>query len=75
MSVAIEVMVRGGGGLITRTNVAVPVPPAFVALKATFEVPGVVGVPEIKPLVALTDNPVGNAVALKLVGLLVPVIW
>jgi hypothetical protein len=55
--------------------VAVPVPPALVALKETLEVPAVVGVPEMSPLEVLMDSPAGRPVALKLVGLLVAVIW
>jgi hypothetical protein len=33
------------------------------ALSVTVEVPAVVGVPEINPLVLLADRPVGNPVA------------
>ena len=65
----------GTAGLTVRANVAVPVPLVFVALIATLKVPATVGVPEIRPVVVLTDNPAGRAVALKLVGLLVAVIW
>ena len=56
------------------TSVALPVPPAFVALIVTVNVPAVVGVPEIIPLVVFTLKPAGSPVALKLVGLLVAVI-
>ena len=68
----------GGGGaaaLIVSVSVAEPVPPLFVALIVIEEVPDVVGVPEIRPVVVFTDSPEGNPVALKLVGLLVAVIW
>ena len=65
----------GGGGFTVKLRVAVPVPPALVALKLTETVPEEVGVPEIKPLPVLIDKPVGSPVALKLVGLLVAVIW
>ena len=37
----------GGGGLIVKVSVALPVPPALVALMVTLYVPAVVGVPEI----------------------------
>ena len=60
---------------IVSANVALPVPPALVALIETFELPLAVGVPEINPVVVLIDKPAGSPVALKLVGLLVAVIW
>ena len=49
-------------------------PPELVALIVTMDVPAVVGVPEINPVVVFTDKPAGNPVALKLVGLFVAVI-
>jgi hypothetical protein len=52
----IEVMV-GTGLLIVRVKVALPVPPALVALMVTLYVPAVVGVPEIKPVLVFTDRP------------------
>jgi hypothetical protein len=55
-------------------RLALPIPPLLVALKATVEEPAAFGVPEIKPVEALTDNPAGNPVATKLVGVLVAVI-
>jgi hypothetical protein len=48
---------------IVNVRVAVPVPPLLVALSATVETPAPLGVPEINPLVVLTDNPFGNPVA------------
>jgi hypothetical protein len=60
--------------LTVKVSVAFPVPLAFVALIVTLYVPGVVGVPEIKPVMVLTLKPAGSPVALKLVGLLVAVI-
>jgi len=57
------------------TSVALPVPPALVALMETQYVPAVVGVPEINPVLVFTVSPAGSPVALKLVGLLVAVIW
>ena len=70
-------MTGAGGliGLIVKLRVLVPVPTEFVALSATLKVPEEVGVPEINPVVVLTDTPGGSPVASKLVGLLVAVIW
>ena len=53
----------------------VPAPVALVALKVIggFVVPAVVGVPEMTPVAVLTDSPEGKFVALKLVGVFVPV--
>ena len=59
--------------MIVKVNVALPVPPALVALMVTLYVPAVVGVPELKPVLVFTDRPAGSPVALKLVGLLVAV--
>jgi len=70
----VALVITGGGGLIVKVSVALPVPPAFVALIVTVNVPAVVGVPEIIPLVVFTLKPPGSPVALKLVGLLVAVI-
>ena len=75
MPLAVFALVMTGfAKLIVSVSVAEPVPPLFVALMTTDEVPDVVGVPEIKPVVLLTDNPAGNPVAPKLVGLLLAVI-
>jgi len=51
------------------------VPPPFVAVSVTVEVPAVVGVPLIKPEVGLFDRPPGSPVAAYEVGLLLAVIW
>jgi hypothetical protein len=64
----------GRGALTVSTRVALPVPPLFVALNVTFEVPAAVGVPEIKPEVVFTARPAGNPDAPKLVGEFVAVI-
>ena len=56
-------MTGGGGGLIVKVKVALPVPPELVALMVTLYVPAVVGVPEINPVEVLTDSPGGNPVA------------
>jgi hypothetical protein len=53
-----------GGGLIVIDNVALPVPPALVALMVTVKVPEAVGVPEISPVEVFTVKPAGNGVAL-----------
>jgi hypothetical protein len=62
-------------GLTVKLKVAVPVPPALVALKLMLEVPAADGVPEMSPVTVLIESPAGKPVALKLVGLLVAVIW
>jgi hypothetical protein len=59
----IEVVV-GTGLLIVRVSVALPVPPALVALMLTLYVPAVVGVPEITPVLVFTVKPEGSPVAL-----------
>src|SRR5205807_7403858 len=65
----------GGAALLTvNVRVAVPVPLVLVALRVTLEVLATVGVPEMRPVLALTESPVGRRAAPKLVGLLVAVI-
>jgi hypothetical protein len=70
----VALVITGAAGLIVNVSVALPVPPAFVALNVTGDVAAVPGVPEIKPVDVLIDRPEGNPVALKLTGLLVAVI-
>jgi hypothetical protein len=53
----------GAGGFTVIVNVAVPVPPAFVAPSETVEIPVAVGVPEITPVLVLTLRPAGNPLA------------
>ena len=53
----------GGGELMVKVSVAVPVPALFVALIVTDDVPAVAGVPEISPVEVFTDNPDGKPVA------------
>ncbi len=58
----------GRGGLIVKASVAVPVPPALVALMVTLyglpaSVP-IAGVPEITPVLVFTLKPVGRPAAL-----------
>jgi len=65
----------GTAALIVMVRLALPVPPALVALIVTVYVPVVVGVPEIRPVAGLKVSPGGNVpVTPKLVGLLVAVI-
>jgi len=68
-------VIVGAGRAMVRASVAVPVPPALVALMVTLNGPLTVGVPVIAPVLVLTLSPLGNPVALKLVGLLLAVIW
>ena len=54
----------GGGRLAMVIETAkLPVPLALVAETMTFEVPLTVGVPDIKPVVVLTESPAGKPVA------------
>ena len=59
----VALVMMGGGGLTVSASVALPVPPLPVALRVTAKVPTEEGVPEINPVVAFTDKPVGNPVA------------
>ena len=68
-------VIEGAGGTTVITSVAVPVPPALLALIVTLVVPVALGVPLITPVLVLTLNPAGNPVAPNLVGLFVPAIW
>jgi hypothetical protein len=58
-----EICAAPDDGLTVSARVAVPVPALFVALNPTPKVPDAVGVPEIVPLDALIDKPVGRPVA------------
>ena len=69
-----ELVITGTVGLVVKVSVAVPVPPAFVALSVMFALPAAVGVPEIRPVAVSMESPAGSPVASKLVGLLVAVI-
>jgi hypothetical protein len=54
----------GAGGLPTvNVTVAVPVPPALVALTVNAYVPVAVGVPEISPVLVFTVKNAGKPVA------------
>ncbi len=61
-------MTGGGGGLIVRVKVPLPVPPELVALIVTvYGLPASVpaaGVPEITPVAVFTLRPAGSPVAL-----------
>ena len=62
-------MITGGAGLMVKVKVALPVPPALVALMVTVYVPAVVGVPEITPVLVFTDRPAGSTPAGSTVAL------
>ena len=59
----VALVITGAATAIVSVSVAFPVPAPFVALSVTVDVPAVVGVPEINPVVLLTDSPLGNPVA------------
>jgi hypothetical protein len=59
----VALVITGAAMAIVSVRVALPVPPLLLALSVTVEVPAAVGVPEIKPLLVLTDRPAGNPVA------------
>ena len=61
--------------LMVMTNVALPDPGALIAEIVTLLTAAVVGVPEMRPVMVFTVKPEGRPVALKLVGVLLPVIW
>ena len=50
-------------GATVMVRVAVPVPVAFVAPRATREMPGPVGVPSMAPVRGFSTNPAGRPVA------------
>ena len=60
----VALVMTGGGGLIVKVKVALPVPLLLVALMVTLYVPAVVGVREINPVLVLTLKPAGSPVAL-----------
>ena len=55
MDGVVEVMVN--------VRAAVPLPPLLAAFSVMFDVPAVVGLPEIKPVAVSTDKPIGSPVA------------
>ena len=61
----VALVMTGGGGLTTvRVSVALPVPPALVALRVTWYMPAIVGLPVIFPVSVFIAKPPGNPVAL-----------
>jgi hypothetical protein len=59
----VALVITGAGMAMVSVKVALPVPPLFVALSVTVELPAAVGVPEINPVVLLTVSPAGKPVA------------
>jgi hypothetical protein len=59
---AVVALVITGRGTVpmVNVNVAFPVPLPLVALRVTVEVLAEVGVPEMSPVVLLTESPAGN---------------
>jgi len=55
-------------------SVSVSDPPELLAVSVTEDVPMAVGMPEMRPVAALTLRPAGRPVAAKPVGLLVAVV-
>ena len=60
---AVELVITGTAELIVSARLALAVPPELVALTVAIEVPAVVGVPQINPVVGLTASPGGKPVA------------
>ena len=54
---------------IVRFHVAVSLPQAFIALSVIVKAPGLVGVPEIVPVLVFRDKPWGRKLALKVIGI------
>ena len=67
-------VITGAGGLITMTNVSVPVPPKLEALITDVIEVAVVGVPVIAPVSAFSVSPSERLVAPNRSGLLDAVI-
>jgi hypothetical protein len=59
----VALVITGAATAIVNVRVALPVPLLLMALSVTVDVPAAVGVPDINPLVLLTDSPAGNPVA------------
>ncbi len=59
----VALVTTGAGGLTVSVSVAVPLPPAFVALRVIAVVPAKVGVPETAPVPVFTVRPAGSPVA------------
>ena len=63
--------VESGGAepVIIRFKVAVPEPHAFEQVSVTVNVPGLVGMPEMVPVLGSIDKPWGRKFALKVCGI------
>jgi hypothetical protein len=59
----VALVITGAAVVIVSVRVALPVPPALVALSVTVELPAAVGVPETNPLAVFTDKPAGKPAA------------
>ena len=62
-------------GAMANAKTALPVPEELVAPRLTEKFPNAVGLPLIRPVVALTVKPGGSPLAVYLVGLWLAVIW
>jgi len=71
----VELVIAGVLAVSVIVKVVLPVPLALVALMVGVKVPLTLGVPVMAPVLVFTLSPVGNPVALKLVGMLLAVIW
>ncbi len=60
----VALVMAGAGAVMLITKVAVPVPPALLALTVTLVEPRAVGVPEMTPVVVFRVRPAGNPLAL-----------
>lgn len=65
LAVCPAVMIGTPSAIVKAILVAVPAPPPPVAVKEAVNEPLVVGVPEIAPVVVLSDSPAGSPVALQ----------
>jgi hypothetical protein len=68
-------VMAGRAGKIRMARLADPLPPALAAETFAVKLPAAVGVPVIKPLVALMVKPAGRPLALNAVALLLAVTW
>jgi hypothetical protein len=70
----VVLVITGDTVLIVINSGDDPEPDAFVAVTVAFQLPPVVGVPEIRPA-EFIESPGGSLLAPKLVGLLLAVTW
>jgi hypothetical protein len=59
----VALLMTGAAMETVSVRVALPVPPALIALRVTEDVAAAVGVPEITPVAVLIDSPAGSPVA------------